>query len=119
MIPPTQVPVILNPKAGTAARPHAREISELFRSVGLEARITLVKREAAQAAALAVQQGSKLVVAAGGGLDAPLGAHFSIRLVQAEYLLTRFERLAGSVGSQNDVRLSAGLVFHLAGRQSF
>jgi len=67
-----------------------------------------------------VQAGENgLVVAAGGGLDAPLGTHFSMRLVQAEYLLTRFERLTGSVGSQNDVRLSAGLVFHLAGRQSF
>jgi len=66
MIASTQVAVIFNPKAGTAARPDAREISELFRSVGLEARITLVNMKAAQATALAVQQGTKLVVAAGG-----------------------------------------------------
>jgi YegS/Rv2252/BmrU family lipid kinase len=66
MNPPTPVAVILNPKAGADPGPDARKISEIFRSCGLEARITLVKKEAAQAAALAVQQGSKLVVAAGG-----------------------------------------------------
>ena len=33
-------------------------------------------------------------MAMGGGLDWPIRRRFSIRLIQAEYLLTRFDRLA-------------------------
>jgi hypothetical protein len=60
-----------------------------------------------------------LVVAAGGGLDAPLGCRFSVRLVQVEYMLTRFDHPNASSASQNDVRISAGIVFHFGNSQIF
>ena len=53
---------------------------------------------------------------AGGGLDVKVHHHIAIRLIQAEYLMTRFENLTtGSTASQNDMRLSAGLVFRFGG----
>ena len=50
---------------------------------------------------------------AGGGLDIGLTRHISLRAVQAEYMMTRFAPLpaTGSSASQNDLRLSTGLVF--------
>ena len=47
----------------------------------------------------------------GGGIDAKVNANVAIRIVQAEYLLTRFggER-------QNNARISAGIVFRWGGR---
>jgi hypothetical protein len=50
---------------------------------------------------------TKLAAAFGGGLNVRAGEHLSVRVVQADYLLTRFGNI-----TQNDVRLSAGLVFH-------
>jgi outer membrane protein OmpA-like peptidoglycan-associated protein len=42
--------------------------------------------------------------------------HFAIRLIQAEYLMTRFQDYStGSTASQNDMRLSAGIVFLFGG----
>jgi opacity protein-like surface antigen len=49
---------------------------------------------------------------AGGGLDAKLSNHFSARLVQAEYFLTRFQEATTGSSSQNNLRLSTGIVFH-------
>jgi outer membrane immunogenic protein len=46
----------------------------------------------------------------GGGLDESINRRFSIRLVQADYLLTTFNN--GSNNHQNNVRLGAGVVFH-------
>jgi hypothetical protein len=67
-----------------------------------------------------VQAGENgLVLAAGGGLDAPFGNHFSLRLAQAEYFLTRFEHPNATSAIQNDVRISAGIVFHFGGRDNF
>ena len=51
--------------------------------------------------------------AIGGGLDVNLNKVFSIRLIQAEYLLTKFTD--GNNNTQNTVRASAGLVFHFGG----
>jgi opacity protein-like surface antigen len=50
---------------------------------------------------------------AGAGLDISLTRHISLRAVQAEYMMTRFAALpsTGSSTSQNDLRLSTGLVF--------
>ncbi len=48
--------------------------------------------------------------ALGGGLDVNLNKVFSLRLIQAEYFLTKFTD--GNNNTQNNVRLSAGLVFH-------
>jgi hypothetical protein len=56
-----------------------------------------------------------LAAAAGGGFDIRLSNHLAIRAVQVDYLMTRFEtfedQLLGSNGRQNNMRLSAGLVF--------
>ncbi len=53
---------------------------------------------------------------AGGGLDWNLSRHFGIRVVQAEYLMTRLTDISsGSTGTQNDMRLSTGIVFRMGG----
>jgi hypothetical protein len=55
---------------------------------------------------------NSLALTAGGGLDIRLTHHVSLRPVQAEYMMTRFASVpAGSNSSQNDLRLSSGLVF--------
>ena len=52
----------------------------------------------------------------GGGLDVRVHRHFAIRIIQAEYLMTRFQDYStGKTASQNDMRLSAGLVFRIGG----
>jgi outer membrane protein OmpA-like peptidoglycan-associated protein/opacity protein-like surface antigen len=55
---------------------------------------------------------------AGGGLDITLHRHVALRLFQAEYLMTRFadrSTASGNTATQNDVRLSTGLVFRFGG----
>jgi outer membrane protein OmpA-like peptidoglycan-associated protein len=52
----------------------------------------------------------------GGGLDVRVHRHLAIRIIQAEYLMTRFQDYSsGTTASQNDMRLSAGLVFRFGG----
>jgi len=52
----------------------------------------------------------------GGGLDVRVHRHLAIRIIQAEYLMTRFQDYStGMTASQNDMRLSAGLVFRFGG----
>jgi len=46
----------------------------------------------------------------GGGLDLRANQRFSIRLVEADYLLTTFDN--GSNNHQNNLRISAGVVIH-------
>ena len=53
---------------------------------------------------------------AGGGVDIPFRPHISIRIIQAEYLLTRFARISGASATQNDVRVSAGFVYRFGHR---
>jgi outer membrane protein OmpA-like peptidoglycan-associated protein len=53
---------------------------------------------------------------AGGGLDLKVHRHFAIRIIQAEYLMTRFKsEITGTAGTQNDMRLSSGIVFRFGG----
>jgi outer membrane protein OmpA-like peptidoglycan-associated protein len=53
---------------------------------------------------------------AGGGLDIRVRRHLAIRVIQAEYLMTRFDNLTtGATASQNDIRLSSGIVFRSSG----
>jgi hypothetical protein len=53
---------------------------------------------------------------AGSGLDLRIHRHFAIRMIQAEYLMTRFASYTtGTTGTQNDMRLSAGIVFRMNG----
>ncbi len=46
----------------------------------------------------------------GGGLDLRTGPQFSIRLVEADYLLTTFDN--GTNNHQNNIRIGAGVVIH-------
>jgi outer membrane protein OmpA-like peptidoglycan-associated protein len=59
---------------------------------------------------------STFAMTAGGGLDVRVYHHFALRVIQAEYMMTRFTNYAtGAVGTQNDMRLSAGIVFRFGG----
>jgi opacity protein-like surface antigen len=49
---------------------------------------------------------SALAMTAGGGLDYKVAPHVSLRLAQAEYLMTRFGQQ-----TQNNLRISTGIVF--------
>jgi outer membrane protein OmpA-like peptidoglycan-associated protein len=52
----------------------------------------------------------------GGGLDLRVHRHFALRIIQAEYLMTRFQDYStGTSSSQNDMRLSSGVVFGFGG----
>jgi outer membrane protein OmpA-like peptidoglycan-associated protein len=60
---------------------------------------------------------STFAMAAGGGLDIRIHRHFAVRVVQAEYVMTRFtDFVTGDTGRQNDIRLSSGIVFRFGGR---
>lgn len=50
-------------------------------------------------------------MAIGGGLDLNATRHLGIRLGQVDYLMTRFEESVGNRQTQNNVRVSAGIVF--------
>lgn len=50
-------------------------------------------------------------MALGGGLDVRIRPHLAIRSIQAEYLMTRFPLVNGESATQNDVRLSSGIVY--------
>jgi outer membrane protein OmpA-like peptidoglycan-associated protein len=53
---------------------------------------------------------------AGGGLDVKVRRHFAIRIIQAEYMMTRFQNYdTGTTAMQNDMRLSSGIVFSFGG----
>ena len=55
---------------------------------------------------------------AGGGLDVKVHHHIAIRIIQAEYMMTRFADLTTGIRQrQNDVRLSAGVVFSFGGNR--
>ncbi len=59
-------------------------------------------------------------MAFGGGLDIKIHRHVALRLIQAEYLMTRFvdrSTDAGVTAPQNDVRISAGLVLRFGGNR--
>lgn len=57
---------------------------------------------------------------AGGGLDFRLTRHFSLRPIQAEYMMTRFADVAvgspGTATTENDLRLSSGIVLAFGGK---
>jgi hypothetical protein len=57
-----------------------------------------------------------LMVTAGVGLDWKVNHTIGIRLIQAEYLYSRFPNGSASDHRQNNVRLSAGVVFSFGNR---
>lgn len=65
----------------------------------------------------AIQAGeNSLTVAIGGGLDVPLRSHLTIRVVEADYLITRFANGGGLPALQNNFRISTGVVYRFRGR---
>ena len=83
--------------------------------------VTVNNCAGAGCAVLPVQ--SSFAFTGGGGLDIRLTHHISIRAVQAEYMFTRFAGVTngvstGTSASQNDLRLSSGLLFGFGGRQA-
>jgi len=46
----------------------------------------------------------------GGGADFRLNARLAVRVLDVEYLMTRFDRVTNTPGVQNDLRISAGVV---------
>ena len=88
---------------------------------GVDATAVTVNNCAGAGCALLPEQNT-FAFTGGGGLDIRLTHRISIRAVQAEYMLTRFDGVAngvstGSSAIQNDLRLSAGLLFGFGGRQ--
>ncbi len=66
----------------------------------------------------ALQDNTAFALTAGAGLDLNVSRHFALRLLQAEYMVTFFDDASfpqGVDGYQNDVRLSAGIVFRFGG----
>ena len=56
---------------------------------------------------------NSFAMTAGAGVDLNVHRHVAIRLVQTEYFLTRFTGISGSRETQNNMRISAGIVFRL------
>lgn len=54
---------------------------------------------------------TSLAMSAGGGIDIAMGHHFSLRILQADYLYTRLPNLINS--HQNHFRIGAAIVFRL------
>jgi hypothetical protein len=50
-------------------------------------------------------------MAIGAGVDFKVSRRFSIRLLQVNYLMTRFNELGLGAQSQNNLRVSSGVVF--------
>lgn len=57
-----------------------------------------------------------LAMAVGGGVDLHLRSRFSIRLIEADYLFTNFYSVAGTSETQNNLRVSTGIVFRFDNR---
>ncbi len=56
--------------------------------------------------------GNAFAMSAGGGLDVNASEHIGFRLVQAEYLMSRFrEGPSSNRSTQNNARISTGIVF--------
>lgn len=73
------------------------------------------------AVCVALPSQNALALTAGGGLDIRLTRHVTLRPVQAEYMMTRFANVTagvsgGSSATQNDLRLSTGLVLSFGGK---
>jgi hypothetical protein len=58
----------------------------------------------------AANAGVNFAMNAGGGVDVPVNRKFSVRLVEADLLMTDFDNMAS--GRQYNLRLGAGAVFH-------
>jgi hypothetical protein len=59
----------------------------------------------------AANAGAAFAAIFGGGVDLRATRRFSVRLIDADYLLTTFDN--GSNNHQNNLRISAGVVVHI------
>jgi opacity protein-like surface antigen len=59
-----------------------------------------------------VSSDNAFAMTVGGGVDYKLSHRFAIRPLQVEYLLTRFSETGNGSQSQNNLRVSTGVVFH-------
>ena len=55
---------------------------------------------------------NSFAMAIGGGVDFKVSHRFSVRPLQVDYLMTRFNELGLGAQSQNNLRVSTGVVFH-------
>ena len=55
---------------------------------------------------------NSFAMAVGGGVDLNVKHRLSLRPVQVDYLLTRFNEFGTGARSQNNLRVSTGIVFH-------
>jgi peptidoglycan-associated lipoprotein len=60
----------------------------------------------------ATNAGAAFAAKMGGGVDLRINHRFSIRLIEADYLLTTFDN--GTNNHQNNLRINAGVVIHFA-----
>jgi opacity protein-like surface antigen len=54
---------------------------------------------------------NSFAMALGGGVDAHVTRHFSLRPIEVDYLLTRFNESGNGAQNQNNLRVSTGVVF--------
>ncbi len=62
--------------------------------------------------ATASRSDNNFAMTVGGGFDAKLAKHFSVRPIKVDYLLTRFAAAGADPQSQKNLRVSTGVVFH-------
>ncbi len=60
---------------------------------------------------------NSFAMAVGGGVDLAWKHRLAIRVIEGDYLLTRFAHPDGSSAQQNNVRISAGVVFRFGNRE--
>jgi outer membrane protein OmpA-like peptidoglycan-associated protein len=101
-------------------RNHNR-LTPFLQVLGGAARASEVTVNGCTASFLACQplpEETDFALTAGGGLDLRMNHRIALRLLQAEYLVTRFQdptSLSGGSGWQSNVRLSTGIVFLFGG----
>ena len=59
---------------------------------------------------------NSVAVFVGGGVDLQLSPELAIRAAQVDYMYTRFALNSGVIGTQNTLRMSAGVVFRFGAR---
>jgi Outer membrane protein beta-barrel domain len=60
---------------------------------------------------------NSFAMALGGGIDLTIKHQLAVRLIEADYLLTRFAHPDGTSATQNNMRISAGIVFRFGTRE--
>ncbi len=105
---------LFGPRLSFRSRNRITPFAQVLLGAAHAGKVTLSGCTGSSCAPLPAQ--TALALTAGGGFDIRLVRHISIRAIQAEYLMTRFsDPTTGAGNTQNDLRLSAGLLFRLGG----